>query len=92
MDVTVDHVAALEESDLLKVDYTTALEKFRRVSKLKQALERRPPIRRMTFQMKVPAARAALVPPARLAFNLEGCAFGTHAAANFHGRNQAAPG
>jgi hypothetical protein len=71
VDVTVDHVAALEESDLLKVDYTTALEKFRRVSKLKQALERRPPIRRMTFQMKVPAARAALVPPARLAFNLE---------------------
>jgi hypothetical protein len=58
VDVTVEHVAALEERDLLKVDYSTALEKFRRVSKLKQALERRPPIRRMSFQMKVPAAKA----------------------------------
>src|SRR5712692_3425508 len=37
VDVTVEHVAGLEESDLLKVDYSTALEKFRRVSKLKQA-------------------------------------------------------
>ena len=58
VDVTVEHVAALEERDLLKVDYSTALEKFRRVSKLKQALERRPPIRRMSFQMKVPVAKA----------------------------------
>jgi hypothetical protein len=58
VDVTVEHVAALEERDLLKVDYSTALEKFRRVSKLKQALERRPPIRRMSFQMKVPTAKA----------------------------------
>ena len=46
VDVTVDHVAALEERELLKLDYGTALEKFSRVSKLKQALERRPPIRR----------------------------------------------
>ena len=41
--------AALEESELLKIDYSTALDKFRRVSKLKQALERRPPIRRMSY-------------------------------------------
>ena len=60
VDVTVEHVAALEERDLLKVDYSTALEKFRRVSKLKQALERRPPIRRMSFQMKVPKQRKAV--------------------------------
>ena len=46
VDVTVEHVVSLEESELLKIDYSTALEKFRRVSKLKQALERRPPIRR----------------------------------------------
>ena len=64
VDVTVEHVAGLEESDLLKTDYSVALEKFRRVSKLKQALERRPPIRRMSFQMKVPAAKPA--PPPRL--------------------------
>jgi len=42
MDVTVDHVAALKETELLKIDYGEALDKFRRVSKLKRALERRP--------------------------------------------------
>ena len=56
VDVTVEHVAALEESELLKIDYSTALDKFRRVSKLKQALERRPPIRRMSYFTSVPTA------------------------------------
>ena len=72
VDVTVEHVAALEESELLKVDYSTALEKFRRVSKLKQALERRPPIRRMSYFASVPTPApakssrpAAKAPPAR---------------------------
>ena len=46
VDVTVEHVAALEESALLKVDYGIALEKFRRVSRLKKTLDQRPPIRR----------------------------------------------
>jgi hypothetical protein len=59
VDVTVEHVAALEESELLKIDYSTALDKFRRVSKLKQALERRPPIRRMTCFASVPMPGAA---------------------------------
>jgi hypothetical protein len=59
VDVTVEHVAALEESELLKIDYSTALDKFRRVSKLKQALERRPPIRRMTYFATVPTPGAA---------------------------------
>ena len=71
VDVTVDHVAGLEESDLLKTDYSTALEKFRRVSKLKQALERRPPIRRMSFQMKVPAAKAVTPRSTPPVFNLQ---------------------
>ncbi len=53
VDVTVEHVAGLQESELLKIDYGTALEKFSRVSKLKKALEQRPPIRRK--------ARAALI-------------------------------
>ncbi len=57
VDVTVEHVASLKESDLLKSDYGTALDKFHRVSKLKKALERRPPIRR--------TARPTLVPPVR---------------------------
>jgi hypothetical protein len=46
VEVTVEHVATLNEADLLKVDYAAALEKFRRVSKLKKELERRPPLRR----------------------------------------------
>ena len=33
MDVTVEHVSALQESELLRIDYGTALEKFRRVSR-----------------------------------------------------------
>jgi hypothetical protein len=59
VDVTVEHVAAMEESELLKIDYTAALDKFRRVSKLKQALERRPPIRRMSYSTKLPAPASA---------------------------------
>ncbi len=46
VEVTVEHVAALNQESLLKADYGAALEKFRRVSRLKKELERRPPIRR----------------------------------------------
>ena len=46
VEVTVEHVTALNENDLLKTDYSAALEKFQRVSKLRKELERRPPIRR----------------------------------------------
>jgi hypothetical protein len=46
VEVTVDHVAAIEEKQLLQADYGGAFEKFRRVSKLKKELDRRPPIRR----------------------------------------------
>jgi len=53
IEVTVEHIAAFQESELLGVDYGTALEKFRRVSKLKKTLEQRPPIR----------LRPKLVPP-----------------------------
>ncbi len=45
-EVTVDHVSALDEQALLKVDYASALEKFRRFAQLKKELERRPPVRR----------------------------------------------
>jgi hypothetical protein len=46
VEVTVEHVAAIQEKQLLQADYGGALEKFRRVSKLKKELDRRPPIRR----------------------------------------------
>lgn len=38
-DVTVDLVAAMDEAELLKVDYSIALDRFRRVSKLKKVLD-----------------------------------------------------
>ncbi len=44
VDVTVEHIAALEESELLRIDYGAALDKFRRVSKLKKTLDQRPPV------------------------------------------------
>jgi hypothetical protein len=59
IEVTVEHVAALEANELLKSDYSTALEKFRRVSKLKKELERRPPIRRAKL---IPSSRSAAHP------------------------------
>jgi hypothetical protein len=46
LDVTVEHVSALQESELLRIDYGTALEKFRRVSRLRKALQEHPPVRR----------------------------------------------
>src|SRR6202167_2643463 len=46
VEVTVEHVAAIEQKEMLKADYSGALEKFRRVSRLKKELDRRPPIRK----------------------------------------------
>jgi hypothetical protein len=57
VEITVEHVAALDEKTLLKVDYVAALEKFRRVSRLKKELERRPPIHR-TQPASTPAGHA----------------------------------
>jgi hypothetical protein len=72
VEVTVDHVAALNEEDLLKVDYAAALEKFRRVSKLKKELERRPPLRRASqpasASKSVGAGGAAAAPARALKF------------------------
>ena len=45
VDVTVEHVAALQESELLRIDYGAAQDKFRRVSKLRRVLQQNPPIR-----------------------------------------------
>ena len=63
IDVTVEHVAALEESELLRIDYGAALDKFRRVSKLKKTLDQRPPIRRSPRLVRPPAK--ASVPPVK---------------------------
>jgi hypothetical protein len=76
VDVTVEHVAALEEMEILKIDYGVALEKFRRISKLKQALERRPPLRRFSYPVATPALAPAQAsrpapPPPRPVFNVQ---------------------
>lgn len=55
VEVTVEHVAAIQEKQLLQADYGSAFEKFRRVSKLKKELDRRPPIRR---SLLTPASQA----------------------------------
>ena len=72
VEVTVEHVAAIQEKQLLQADYGGALEKFRRVSKLKKELDRRPPIRRALLtpagQTSRPAASSAAAPkPAKIA-------------------------
>jgi hypothetical protein len=59
VDVTVEHVAGMDQSELLKSDYGTALGKFERVSKLKKALDRRPPMRRVAPRAAAAAAAAS---------------------------------
>jgi len=59
VEVTVEHVAAIEERQLLDADYGSTLEKFRRVSKLKKELDRRPPIRRSLLTPAAQNTRAA---------------------------------
>ena len=69
VDVTVEHVQALEEGELLKIDYVEALDKFRRVSKLKKEIDKRPRIRRAATPAGMPArsgGAAAAAKPARV--------------------------
>src|SRR5205807_5530209 len=54
VEVTVEHVAAIEQKEMLKADYGNALEKFRRVSRLKKELDRRPPIRKSLLNPQTP--------------------------------------
>ncbi|HXY47986.1 MAG TPA: hypothetical protein VEI01_00955 [Terriglobales bacterium] len=59
VDVTVEHARALEENDLLKFDYVEALDKFRRVSKLKKEIEKRPRIRKPAGPVATPSRSGA---------------------------------
>jgi hypothetical protein len=59
VEVTVEHVAAIEQKQMLQADYGSTLEKFRRVSKLKKELDRRPPIRRPLLTAVARSSRAA---------------------------------
>jgi hypothetical protein len=59
VEVTVEHVAAIQGKQLLEADYGSTFEKFRRVSKLKKELDRRPPIRRSLLTPVAQTSRAA---------------------------------
>ncbi len=69
VDVTVEHVQALQEGELLKIDYVEALDKFRRVSKLKKEIDKRPRIRRAASPamatVRTGGGAAAAAKPAR---------------------------
>jgi hypothetical protein len=70
VDVTVEHVQALQEGELLKIDYVAALDKFRRVSKLKKEIDKRPRIRRAaptngSVSLRSAGGAAAAAKPAR---------------------------
>jgi hypothetical protein len=72
VEVTVEHVAAIEQKEMLAADYGSALEKFRRVSKLKKELDRRPPIRKSLLAPSAgntmqSSGGAAAAKPARVA-------------------------
>jgi hypothetical protein len=73
VEVTVEHVAAIEQKEMLDADYGGALEKFRRVSRLKKELDRRPPIRKSLLAPSagnaIPSSKAggAAAKPARSA-------------------------
>lgn len=73
VEVTVEHVAAIEKGEMLRADYGNALEKFRRVSRLKKELDRRPPIRRSLLtpadgrSVRTSGGAAAAAKPARVA-------------------------
>ncbi len=72
VEVTVEHVAAIQQKEMLEADYGSAQEKFRRVSRLKKELDRRPPIRRALLPTasrpgSASSASAAAAKPARLA-------------------------
>ncbi len=77
VDVTVDQVKDMDENGLLKLDYGQALEKFHRVSKLKQTLDQMPRAKRGSKQGRSAApAKPAVktvseVSVARQPFNLK---------------------
>jgi hypothetical protein len=62
VDVTVEHVKAMDETNLLRLDYGQALEKFRRVSRLKHTLEEKAPAKRGPKSERATAPQ----PPAKI--------------------------
>jgi len=72
VDVTVDHVRAMDENMLLRLDYGMALEKFRRVSKLKQTLEQGRDRLRQGFWIVIFPEGTRIAPGARGRYHVGG--------------------
>ncbi len=91
MDVTVEHVSALQESELLRIDYGTALEKFRRVSRLRKTLQEHPPCGGCRPFLQATQRRRESLRPLALARSA-GHAGGSDSATDFQRRRQAIQG
>jgi hypothetical protein len=66
VDVTTEHVAGMDQEELLSADYDEALSRFQRVAKLKKGLDRRPPIRRIHRAALATSGQATAKPKAAL--------------------------
>jgi hypothetical protein len=62
VDVTVDLVAAMDEDEILKTDYGTAIDRFRRIIQLKKSLEAQPKLRAAAVVAGTPVVNMPLSP------------------------------
>ena len=62
VDVTVDLVAAMDEDDILKTDYNSAIDRFRRIIQLKKSLEAQPKLRAAAVVAGAPVVNVPLSP------------------------------
>jgi len=62
LDVTVDLVAAMDEDEILKTDYSKAIDRFRRIIQLKRSLEAQPKLRAAAAVAGAPVVNAPLSP------------------------------
>jgi hypothetical protein len=67
VDVTVEHVQAIQETELMRIDYVAALDKFRRVSKLKKEIDKRPALKRPVRAIPTTGSGGGAAAAARMA-------------------------
>jgi hypothetical protein len=78
--VTVQHLALIEEGAILNAEYSSAQEKFRRVSKVKKAVDQRKSGKVAAHAKKLEETEQAEARPARVAPDAERAAEKSHAA------------
>jgi hypothetical protein len=62
VDVTVELVVSMDEDEILKTDYNTAIDRFRRIIQLKRSLEAQPQLRAAAVVAGTPVVNAPLAP------------------------------